>query len=583
MEAAAAARAAAAAEGSAPTAPLAAQGNSGGSAAAQAAGSAGSAGKGLVRDPLLVSSELFPAVLPVAPGPAAAAVVSGQGQLHAEVPTAAASTSAAAAAASYQQGVVVVAAGGAGKGQSGNGAADSDVADGAAAAAVDQQVVTSQPPAVAEAFVAAGPGPKADPAAAAAGPALIDSHVSQAPDVTDAVLPSNSLATAATAAADAAPAAGVAVVSADSSKRSELSKILWDVPTFSVLGFPRPLNSSSSVITAGSGMVSRKEGHPVLQQSPSQAFESANNDDLDVLLGLCGVEPSMGSPGNTPAAAALTSALAVGDGRLRYLEVPGRTTTSSSSSSIVQGAGGNSTAKVGHYQTSAGACPHRTHAIDGTHSRTAQQQQGDNSTRCTPGMYPRFPSWQEAESAARLAGFISDRVPVPHQLLTQVSAELPPAPEQPQGAAATADAAAVGRYGEELVYRYYQQHPELQQDMGTDALKQFTVEWVNRDSETALPYDMVVYELAVGSTQQQQQQGEEPARSILAYLEVKASRDAQKQLFELSQRELQFAAEQGDRYHILRVTGVGGSPSLERLVDPVKLWSEKVIRLCVVL
>lgn len=55
--------------------------------------------------------------------------------------------------------------------------------------------------------------------------------------------------------------------------------------------------------------------------------------------------------------------------------------------------------------------------------------------------------------------------------------------------------------------------------------------------------------------------------SVLCYGEVKASRDAAKQVFELSERELSFAATEGDRYHVLRIRGIGGSaPTLERLI-----------------
>jgi hypothetical protein len=72
-----------------------------------------------------------------------------------------------------------------------------------------------------------------------------------------------------------------------------------------------------------------------------------------------------------------------------------------------------------------------------------------------------FTPQHEAEAAAHAAGLISQRVEVPQQLLGAVSAQLPAAPEEPRGAAALADAAAVGRLGEELAYQYYLQHPDI--------------------------------------------------------------------------------------------------------------------------
>jgi hypothetical protein len=93
---------------------------------------------------------------------------------------------------------------------------------------------------------------------------------------------------------------------------------------------------------------------------------------------------------------------------------------------------------------------------------------------------------------------------------------------------------------------------------------------------------------------------------VLAYVEVKASRDPSRQLFQIAERELEFAKQQGSRYHILRVGlaastgaavrdvsaagdgGVGDAghglqfvPSIQRLLDPVRLWAEHVIRVCI--
>jgi hypothetical protein len=91
---------------------------------------------------------------------------------------------------------------------------------------------------------------------------------------------------------------------------------------------------------------------------------------------------------------------------------------------------------------------------------------------------------------------------VPQQLLGAVSLQLPAAPEEPRGAAALADAAAVGRFGEELAYQYYLQHPDIQQqqqqseassmlsagstDQQQQQQSQVVVEWVNQEAESGL-------------------------------------------------------------------------------------------------
>jgi hypothetical protein len=185
-------------------------------------------------------------------------------------------------------------------------------------------------------------------------------------------------------------------------------------------------------------------------------------------------------------------------------------------------------------------------------------------------------SWHEAEGAARAAGLISQEVPLPQQVLTGLQLLLPPAPQQTlEVAAVLADVAAVGRFGEELAYLYYLQHPDMQQaqqqldDLGMPG-RQLVVDWVNRQQESWLPFDLTVSDAASGA--------------VLCFVEVKSSRDGARQFFDMTQREMDFAAQHADRYHILRIRGVGStSPTLERLINPVKLWRQQAVRVCVVL
>jgi hypothetical protein len=179
----------------------------------------------------------------------------------------------------------------------------------------------------------------------------------------------------------------------------------------------------------------------------------------------------------------------------------------------------------------------------------------------------------DAEGAARAAGYISQQVPLPLQVLTGLQTPLPPVLQHPESAADAADAAAVGRYGEELAYLYYLQHPDMGSGgQGLDGVQpqpRLVVEWVNQHQESGLPFDLIVRDAASGA--------------VVCFVEVKSSRDAARQFFQMSHQELDFAAQQGDRYHILRVRGVSGSPSLERLINPVRLWRQQAVRVCVVL
>ena len=91
------------------------------------------------------------------------------------------------------------------------------------------------------------------------------------------------------------------------------------------------------------------------------------------------------------------------------------------------------------------------------------------------------------------------------------------------------------------------------------------VVWVNRQSESHLPYDLYITH----------------ADESVTYVEVKSSAAAAKDLFEISVPELQFAAAQGERYLLVRVRGAGGpAPTLERLTDPVALLRQHRLSLC---
>ena len=65
------------------------------------------------------------------------------------------------------------------------------------------------------------------------------------------------------------------------------------------------------------------------------------------------------------------------------------------------------------------------------------------------------------------------------------------------------------------------------------------------------------------------------------FIEVKTSTSLDKG-FPISHKELHFAEQKGAAYHVFRVVGAGSStPGITRITDPVKLWNNSLITLCV--
>jgi hypothetical protein len=104
------------------------------------------------------------------------------------------------------------------------------------------------------------------------------------------------------------------------------------------------------------------------------------------------------------------------------------------------------------------------------------------------------------------------------------------------------------------------------------------VEWCNARGEAGLPYDLVVRPL---NSQDE---------SEWHYVEVKSSASPDKVLFEVSWREMAFAARKGARFSVVRVFGAagggfgaGGAPvRLLHASDPVALWSQGALAVCMV-
>lgn len=112
-----------------------------------------------------------------------------------------------------------------------------------------------------------------------------------------------------------------------------------------------------------------------------------------------------------------------------------------------------------------------------------------------------------------------------------------------------------GRAGEAFVYQH------LVNKHGAT-----NVTWVNEAAETGAAFDIVV-ELQDGSKE---------------FVEVKSTRSSDKDWFELSAREWEFAQKQGEKYTIVRVQ-LGQKTRLLRLPNPVKMCHSKGLQLALML
>ena len=136
---------------------------------------------------------------------------------------------------------------------------------------------------------------------------------------------------------------------------------------------------------------------------------------------------------------------------------------------------------------------------------------------------------------------------------------LVPAPERLKLSFQTHDESQLwrtGRLGEVIAYRYF-----------VNKLGSGIVRWVNEVTETGLPYDLII--------------GVE--ESSKEYIEVKATRYASKDWFELSTREWQFAVERGDSYSIAHVVLGAKKASITVLKNPVRQCQQNVLRLALLM
>ena len=118
------------------------------------------------------------------------------------------------------------------------------------------------------------------------------------------------------------------------------------------------------------------------------------------------------------------------------------------------------------------------------------------------------------------------------------------------------DMSDVGHWGEKLVYLYLMK--QTQQDPA------ITVKWVNASEETGEPYDIIITH---GNTD--------------TYIEVKSTIQDKKQVIEISSKEVVFAQQQRQFFHLYRVYNVGNTTAVRvcRIRDLAHRMDKKEVKL----
>ncbi|KAG7391584.1 hypothetical protein PHYBOEH_006646 [Phytophthora boehmeriae] len=202
--------------------------------------------------------------------------------------------------------------------------------------------------------------------------------------------------------------------------------------------------------------------------------------------------------------------------------------------------------------------------------------QGGSTTR--PPFYPPLPSSDTNYEATQHStnSFYGHQFPPPPSQSTNPSTDgapsYPPLPAPASGPGMSSlslantmtkeEREAIGRWGEEYVFNQLkQQHADDETNL--------TVDWVNEQEESGLPYDLT---LSSGG-------------KVVEYIEVKSTRTMEKGVFEISMNELDQAAIHGSTYSIYRVFNAG-NPALCRVIrmkNPVSLVRQRKIQLALVM
>ena len=129
----------------------------------------------------------------------------------------------------------------------------------------------------------------------------------------------------------------------------------------------------------------------------------------------------------------------------------------------------------------------------------------------------------------------------------------------------------IGRWGEEYVFEF------LQEQARCDLSGSVEIVWINEKGNTTAPYDIEIRRNGV--------RGGDDRRPVLTYVEVKTTSSDQKDIFELSVQQLQFARAHQDAFHLYRVFNAGKPKNvrIRRLQNLAEHIEKKAVKLCLVI
>ncbi|XP_068725664.1 uncharacterized protein [Montipora capricornis] len=124
----------------------------------------------------------------------------------------------------------------------------------------------------------------------------------------------------------------------------------------------------------------------------------------------------------------------------------------------------------------------------------------------------------------------------------------------------------VGRWGERCVYEYLLKQAQLLSPGEVEIV------WINEKGNTIVPYDLEIRRRVPGS--------EKP---VITYIEVKTTSSDQKDVFEISVQELQFAMAKQQAFHLYRVTLIPDRLRIRRLKNLAYQLEKNNVKLCLVI
>ncbi|XP_078599079.1 uncharacterized protein LOC144874602 isoform X2 [Branchiostoma floridae x Branchiostoma japonicum] len=131
------------------------------------------------------------------------------------------------------------------------------------------------------------------------------------------------------------------------------------------------------------------------------------------------------------------------------------------------------------------------------------------------------------------------------------------------------DTGAIGRWGETLVYNFLTQQKE--EFPG----QQINILWVNKYDEQELPYDIKI--IIKDDAEVASDDSDTPTeQTTILYVEVKCTVSQGKEYFPISSKQVEFAMQEEDKYHLYRVYGAGDADRVR--ICRIRNLAERMIK-----